>query len=82
MTMKKKLHRYPPELREKAVGMVLDNQHTYGSQWEAMLGCAEARPEARDSASLGPSSRGRHRPARWGVDRREGTDRRLGTREP
>jgi transposase len=39
--MKKKPHRYPPELREKAVRMVLDNQHTYGSQWEAICSVAE-----------------------------------------
>ena len=36
MTMKKKLHRYSPELREKGVRMVLDNKHTYGSRREAI----------------------------------------------
>lgn len=33
--------RYPQELRERAVRMVLDNQHSYGSQWEAISSVAE-----------------------------------------
>ena len=39
--------RYPQELRERAVRMVLDNQHSYGSQWEAISSVAE---------KLGPTS--------------------------
>jgi transposase len=41
MAAKKKLYRYPKEVREKAVRMVLDNQHTYGSRWEAICSVAE-----------------------------------------
>lgn len=41
MSAKRKPHRYPVEVREKAVRMVLDNQHTYGSQWEAIGSVAE-----------------------------------------
>lgn len=41
MSAKRKAHRYPVEVREKAVRMVLDNQHTYGLQWEAICSVAE-----------------------------------------
>ena len=32
--------RYPAELRERAVRMVLDNERLYGSQWEAICSVA------------------------------------------
>ena len=33
--------RYPTELRERAVRMVLDHGHEYGSQWEAICSVAD-----------------------------------------
>jgi transposase len=32
---------YPPEVRDRAVGMVLDHQHEYESQWAAIRSIAE-----------------------------------------
>jgi transposase len=32
--------RYPPELRERAVRMVLEHQHEYPSQWTAIISIA------------------------------------------
>jgi len=39
--------KYPDELKERAVRMVLDHQHEYGSQWEAICSVA---------AKLGPKA--------------------------
>ena len=33
-------HRYPPELRDRAVRMVLEHQHEYPSQWAAIISIA------------------------------------------
>ncbi len=33
--------RYPAEMRKRAVRMVLEHQHEYGSQWEAISSVAE-----------------------------------------
>lgn len=33
--------KYPDELRQRAIRMVLDHGHEYGSQWEAICSVAE-----------------------------------------
>jgi transposase len=39
--MSERSKRYPPELRERAVRMVLEHQHEYPSQWAAITSIAE-----------------------------------------
>ena len=39
--MPKRNGKYPDELRDRAVRMVLDHGHEYGSQWEAICSVAE-----------------------------------------
>ena len=41
MTEHRRLGRYPAEMRDRAVRMVLEHQHEYGSQWEAISSVAE-----------------------------------------
>ena len=61
--------KYPAEVRERAVRLVMEQQGQYGSQWEAMesiaakMGCpAETlrkwvRQAERDAGARGPGSR-------------------------
>jgi transposase len=34
-------HRYPPEIRERAVRLVVEHEHEYPSQWKAICSIAE-----------------------------------------
>ncbi len=41
MSEQKRPGRYPAELRERAVRMVVEHRHEYGSEWDAMCSVAE-----------------------------------------
>ena len=45
--------RYPAELRERAVGMVLENERLYGSQREAICSVADQLPHLFKHSALG-----------------------------
>ena len=38
--MSKTTNKFSPEVRERAVRLVLDNQGQHGSRWQAVLGAA------------------------------------------
>jgi transposase-like protein len=48
--------RYPDELRERAVRMVLEHGHEYGSQWEAICSVAEKLGPKAETVRLSPRS--------------------------
>ena len=63
--------KYPDELRERAMRMVLDHGHEYGSQWEAICSVADKlgpKPETR--AVVGAPGRDGRRPPAGSDDRR------------
>ena len=45
--------RYPVELRERAVRMVLDNERLYGSQWEAISSVADKLGPTAETVASG-----------------------------
>jgi transposase len=45
-------HKHPPELRERAVRMVLEHQHEYPSQWKAICSIAEKLDVNRETLRL------------------------------
>jgi transposase len=59
--------KYPDEVRERAVRMVLDHEQEYGSQWEAICSVAEKLGPKAETVRLwvrrAETDEGRGRPA-------------------
>ena len=81
--MSKTTNKFSPEVRERAVRLVLDNEGQHGSRWQAILsiaakiGCSGADPER-----LGQEGRGGQRPTSRHPDRDGREDEGARTGEP
>ena len=83
MEKQKSSVRYAPEVRERAVRMVLEHGGSHASQWEAIasiaakIGCSgETLPKMGAAGGAGP------RPAGWSDQRGAGADQGPGAGEP
>ena len=69
--MSKTTNKYSPEVRERAVRLVLDNQGQHESRWSAILSISvEDRLCAADAERMGQEGRGRS----WRASRRHDRD--------
>ena len=78
-----KSNQYSPEVRERAVRMVLEHQSEYSSQWQAIcsiagkIGCS---PESL-KAWFSPDASGRRQRPYWYNERRQRAPKIIGERE-
>jgi transposase len=50
-------NKYPPEIRERAVRLVVDHEHEYPSQWKAICSIADKSNLNRETLRpMGPSA--------------------------
>ena len=81
--MSKTTNKYSPEVRERAVRMVLDNHGQHESRWAAILSIVgEDRLCGADAERVGQEGRGRQRQAGRRHDRDGRAAEGAGTREP
>jgi transposase len=80
--MSKTTNKFSPEVRSRAVRLVLKHEHEHPSRWATILSCTQDWLHGADAQRLGEQGGSGCRKASRGVDRYDGPDEGSGAREP